>query len=115
MTAAVDVMDGVIAAPLNHRVLFENELVRVVESVIRVGERTLPHTHPHARVMYALSGSSFVRRNPNEAVLEDSRFESGSDGHPRVMWSGPTELHTIENTGDEDLVVIAVEVFGALK
>ncbi len=103
-------MDGVSAAPNHHHVLFENEVVRVIESVIRVGERTPPHAHPHPRVMYALSGSTYVRRDPDGVVMEDSGFESRSDDHPRVMWSGPTQLHTIENTRDEDLVVIAVEV-----
>ena len=108
--ASVDVMDGVTAAPLHHRVLFENGVVRVIESVIRVGERTPPHTHPHPRVMLALSGSTFVRRNPDGVVLEDSRVERGSSDQSSVMWAGPTKLHTIENTGEEDLVVIAVEV-----
>lgn len=108
--ASTDLMDGVTAAPRHHRVLFENELVRVVESVIPVGERTPPHTHPHPRVMYALSGTSFVRRNPDGEVIEESGFSGGADHNSSVMWSGPTELHTIENTGDEDLVVIAVEL-----
>lgn len=60
--------------------------------------------------MYALSGTSFVRRNPGGDVIEESGFSGGADHNASVMWSGPTELHTIENTGDADLVVIAVEV-----
>lgn len=108
--AFFDVMDGVTAAPLHHRVLLENGAVRVIQSVIRVGEFTPPHTHPHPRVMLAVSGSTFVRRNTSGPVIEDSRVERASSDQPSVMWAGPTELHTIENTGDEDLVVIAVEV-----
>lgn len=108
--APVDAMDGVTAAPRHHRVLFENGIVRVVEAVIRVGESTPPHTHPHPRVMLALSGSTFVRRNPDGVVIEDSRVERATSDQSSVMWAGPTQLHTIENTGKDDLVVIALEV-----
>ena len=102
-------LDGVLAAPAHHRVLFENQVVRVIESVIPVGERTPLHTHRHHRVMYAVSGTSFARRDERGAVIESTHLPDGT-AERRVMWAGPTELHTIENTGDEDLVVIAVEV-----
>lgn len=105
-------MDGVSIDPHHHRVLFENEFVRVVESIVRVGETTALHTHLTPRVMYALSGSTYIRRSPDGTVIEDSGFPDGSVEHPKVMWSGPTELHTIENTGSEDLVVIAIEILG---
>lgn len=105
-----DVHDGVVADPAHHHVLFENEFVRVVESVIPVGERTPLHTHPHQRVMLPMSGSSFARRDAQGVVIESTRLPDGSADQPRVMWAGPAELHTIENTGAEDLVVLAVEI-----
>jgi mannose-6-phosphate isomerase-like protein (cupin superfamily) len=104
-----DQLDGVRVAPAHHHVLFENECVRVVESVIAVGERTPLHTHLGHRVMFALSGTSFVRRNEHGAVIESTRIPDGAM-EDRVMWGEPTDQHTIENTGDQDLVVIAVEV-----
>jgi mannose-6-phosphate isomerase-like protein (cupin superfamily) len=108
--ASNDALDGVVAAPKHHRLLFENDRVRVIESRIRVGERTPPHTHLHQRVMYTVSGSSFVRRDEGGRVIEAPLVRDGSTDEPRVMWAGPTDLHTIENTGSDDLVVIAVEV-----
>ena len=104
------VLDGVIAAPAHHRVLFENDLVRVFESTIRVGDRTPPHTHPHQRVMYVVSGSSFTRRDRRGTVIEETRLPSDPADPHYVMWAGPTQLHTIENTGSDDLIVIAVEL-----
>jgi hypothetical protein len=41
-------LDGPIAAPDQHNVLFENDRVRVLETTIRVGEVTPLHTHGHA-------------------------------------------------------------------
>ena len=102
-------LDGVLAAPAHHQVLFENQFVRVIESVIQVGERTPLHTHPHNRVMFVVSGTSFARRDERGAVIESTRLADDT-AERRIMWAGPTELHTIENTGDRDLVVIAVEV-----
>jgi hypothetical protein len=104
-----ETLDGVHADPAHHRLLLENQFVRVIESVIPVGERTPLHTHRHHRVMYAVSGASFARRDERGVVIESARIPDGDLGQ-RVMWAGPTELHTIENTGDQDLVVIAFEV-----
>ena len=106
-------LDGVHADPGHHRVLFENDLVRVVEAVIHAGERTHLHTHPYPRVMYALSGSSFVRRDPSGMVIESSLLSDDAGEEGRVSWAGPTEMHTIENTGEKDLVVLTVEVLRA--
>jgi uncharacterized RmlC-like cupin family protein len=104
-----DEFDGVIVAPAHHRVLFENDVVRVIESTIPAGERTPLHTHLQ-RVIYAVSGSSFIRRNEHGAIIEATRLADGPADTPRVMWAGPTELHTIENTGSDDFTAIAVEV-----
>jgi hypothetical protein len=41
-------LDGPIAAPAQHKVLFENDRVHVLETTIRVGEVTPLHTHGHA-------------------------------------------------------------------
>ena len=106
-------LDGVHVDPGHHRVLFENDLVRVVEAVIHAGERTRLHTHPYPRVMYALSGSSFVRRDTSGVVIESSRLSDDTGEEGRVSWAGPTEMHTIENTGEKDLVVLTVEVLRA--
>ena len=66
-------LDGPIAAPDQHRVLFENDRVRVLETTIRVGEITPLHTHRSPTVMYVVSGSHFVRRDETGATMVDSR------------------------------------------
>ena len=103
-------LDGVVAAPEHHRVLFENDRVRAVETSIPVGGITAVHTHLAPAVQYVISGSHFVRRDPSGEVLMDTRKTDPPFVWPRVMWSESNPAHTLENTGDQDLVVISVEL-----
>jgi mannose-6-phosphate isomerase-like protein (cupin superfamily) len=105
----LDELDGVAAAPDNHKVLFENEEVRVLQTTIMVGEITPLHTHLRPTVLYVLSGSHFIRRDQAGATLLDTR---ANPDHvlQKVMFSASSPRHTIENTGPDDLVVIGVEL-----
>ena len=105
-----DALDGPIAAAGNHRVLFENDRVRVLETIIRNGEKTAIHTHRAPQVMDVVSGSSFVRRDPDGAVMVDTRVLDPPFVMPPVLWSDFTPSHTIENTGPDDFIVIGVEL-----
>ena len=107
----MDELDGVVAAPDHHRVLFENEVVRVIETTIRAGDTTPVHTHLAPTAMYVISGSQFVRRAPDGAVMLDTGAEPAFV-LPRVMFSPGTPAHTLENTGPDDLVVIGVDLLG---
>ena len=103
-------LDGVLAAPDQHRVLFENERVRVLETVVLAGDTTPVHTHLRPTSMYVVSGSHFVRRDENDEVMFDSRRQGPSFEMPSVIWSDGIAGHTIENPGTDDLVVISVEL-----
>ena len=48
-------LDGVIAAPDHHKVIFENDVVRVLETTIRAGDITPLHTHLTPTVVYVIS------------------------------------------------------------
>lgn len=102
-------LDGVTAAPDNHAVLFENSEVRVIETIVRAGDSTPIHTHPKT-VMYVVSGDQFVRRDDAGKVMVDTREQGASFVMPRVIWSNGTPPHVIENPGEEDLIVIGVEL-----
>jgi len=103
-------LDGVVAAPEHHRVLFENDRVRVVETTILVGDVTAVHTHLAPALQYVVSGSHFVRRDPSGQVLLDTRKTEPPFVWPRALWSDGTPAHTLENVGDHELLVISVEL-----
>jgi len=105
-----DDLDGPIAAPGHHRVIFENERVRVLETVIRAGDTAPVHTHRRPTALYVVSGTEFVRRDEHGGVMLDTRESDPPFTMPPVLWSGFTPAHTLENTGEEDLVVIGVEL-----
>ena len=105
----LDELDGAAVAPAHHKVIFENDQVRVLETTIPVGEITPLHTHLAATVMYVLSGSHFIRRDEHGATMVDTRANPDFV-LPKVLFAASTPRHTIENTGDDDLVVIGVEL-----
>ena len=104
-----DELDGVRVAPEHHKVLFENEEVRVLDVTIAAGDITPIHTHLRPSVMYVVSGSHFIRRDENGTVMLDTRANPDFV-LPRVLFADSTPLHTLENTTDQELVVISVEL-----
>lgn len=105
-------LDGPTAAPDHHRVVFENDRVRVVETLIPSGETAPLHTHLSAHVVIVSSGSHFVRRDANGDVLLDTR-ELGPDFTiPMYAWNDGIGPHTLENVGPADIVATAIELKG---
>jgi len=61
-----DVLDALIASPQHHKLLFENEFVRVLDANIPAGEITNLHTHKYPASLYFISWSDFI---PYDACL----------------------------------------------
>ena len=106
-----DELDALIAAPANHHVLLENERVRVLQTVVAVGETTPVHTHRWASVEYVLGPTDFVRRDSEGNVLLDTRA-AGNTGLrlSEALWAAPFAPHSVENVGEAELRVIMVEL-----
>jgi hypothetical protein len=105
-----DKLDALVAAPHHHRLLLENEHVRVLETAIPAGERTTVHTHRWPNVEYIVSAAEFVRRDGGGKVTLDTRAGTGSPKPSTVQWSDPLPPHSLENVGDATLRVIMVEL-----
>ena len=103
-------LDALIAAPQHHKLLFENETVRVLDTNISPGEMTNVHTHQFPASLYVLSWSDFVRYDPEGKVLVDSRTLAKTPGPGSALWSGPLAAHALKNIGATDLRVISVEI-----
>ncbi len=102
-------LDAMIAAPEHHLVLFENERVRVLDTLLPPGQRTEVHAHEWPAALYVLSWSDFIRRAADGALLVDSR--GGPQHAPGAsLWIDPLPAHSVENVGAADLHIIAVEV-----
>jgi len=107
--------DAMTAATQHHKTLLENDSVRVLETRIRPGERTAVHSHPWPAALYVVNFSDFVRYDPDGQVLADSRSMGEKPQPGSALWSPPVPVHFIENVGDSDLLVIAVELKSDLE
>lgn len=103
-------LDALIASPEHHKLLMENDRVRVLETVIKPGEITNLHTHRFPATLYVISWSDFIRYDANGNVMVDSRKLPNAPTPSSVLWTESLEPHTLENTGDRLIHVISVEL-----
>lgn len=87
----------------------ENEHVRVLETLIKPGERTAIHTHQWPAATTFLSSSEVIRRDEDGEILLDTR---GMDlmAPMSTAWTPALGPHTLENVGTNDVHVITVEI-----
>ena len=105
-----DDLDALVAAPAHHKLLFENERVRVLETRVAAGDRTPVHTHRWPAALYILSWSHFLRYDDQDNLIVDSRAVEAFRSPPTVAWTKPLPPHSLQNIGATDLVIVAVEL-----
>ena len=109
-SGAVHQLDAMAAAPDHHSVLLENDQVRILDTRLRPGEHTPVHVHEWPGALYVLSWSDFIRRDADGTVLADSRNLAARPAPGEALWLPPLAPHWVENVGDADLHIIAVEL-----
>jgi hypothetical protein len=105
-----DSLDALKAAPESHRLLFENDAVRVLETTIAPRQTTPVHTHRWPGILYLLSIGHFVRRDANGATLVDTRRGGALPRPGSAIWSDALPPHTLENVDSSGIHVIGVEL-----
>ncbi|HEY5712737.1 MAG TPA: hypothetical protein VIT38_12660 [Allosphingosinicella sp.] len=103
-------LDAMRAAPDHHRVLIENDRVRMLDTRLAPGERTPLHAHPWPAALYVLSWSDFIRYDPDDNILVDSRAMAAPPAVGEALWSAPLPPHYVRNIGETLLHIIAVEM-----
>jgi hypothetical protein len=104
-----DSLDALVAAPVHHKLVLENERVRVLDTHIPAGDVVPVHTHRWPAVYYTISGGDFVRRDGDGNVLFDTRIHPNPTAVPaRFIESLPP--HSVENVGQSEIHLISVEM-----
>ena len=103
-------LDALIAAPQHHKLMFENDLVRVLDTNIPPGEITAVHMHRCPASLVVVSWSDFIRYDPDGNVLLDSREQGLNFDAHSTLWSGPLAPHALRNVGKSDLHIISIEI-----
>ena len=105
-----DSLDAVIAAPRHHKLMFENERVRILEVRIPPGETVPVHTHRWPSAIYVAKQSDFIRRDGEGNLLFDSRAVGPPPKEPLVQWVPPLPPHSVENLGTTEILLISAEL-----
>lgn len=105
-----DELDALAAAPEHHKLLMENDLVRVIDTLIPPGEVTNIHTHKWPASLYIISWSDFIRYDAEGNVMVDSRKLSQAPLPSSAIWTEALKPHALENVGENDIHIISVEI-----
>ena len=96
-------IDPVMVSPKRFRILLDNEHVRVVEYVLRPGERDQWHTHP-PKVSYVVSGGEL------RIHLADGTSFLSHEKEGTAVWMDAVPRHYAENVGTTPVRIVLVEV-----
>lgn len=103
-------LDAMTAAPDHHEILMENDQVRVLDTRLGPGERTAVHTHRWPATLYVMSWSDFLRRDADGNLVVDSRNWDRQPAPGEALWLPPLAPHSVENVGESELRLIAIEL-----
>ena len=105
---AVPAQDPAKAAPATHKVLLENDQVRVLDIHVPARGRALMHTHPSGYVEVAMTDCRMKFTFPGGRTSE-ATLHAGD-----VVWSDPV-THSAENLGASECHVLNVEPKSAAR
>lgn len=84
--------DAAVVASKTHKILFENDKVRVLEVTIQPGETEPLHMHPYKSITIVGSPATLKYFDKDGKVISEVEVHG-------TTWTEPVELHTTENVG----------------
>lgn len=103
-----DSLDALVAAPKHHKLVFENDRVRILDTRIPTGDLVPVHTHRWPAVYYTIVPGEFVRRDGEGNLLLDTRVTPRLPGS--ASWIESLPPHSIENVGEAEIHLISCEL-----
>jgi len=100
MSEPVD--DIVAISPDVHKILFENESIRVLEVSVKPGATVPMHTNPE-NINYIIEGGTLRLLDPAGAVV-DVRLAA------RQVIAAPVGRHAVENIGQTEVRTLCIEL-----
>ncbi|HBY69920.1 MAG: hypothetical protein CMC07_09390 [Flavobacteriaceae bacterium] len=104
-------LDAVLAAPKNHKIILENEKVRVLEVTLKPSEIEPLHHHRWPSVLYIQEAGDFTDADANGNIIFDSRKLPEPLTFPLTMYKEPEAPHSVVNLSDtKSIKLIRVEL-----
>jgi hypothetical protein len=97
-------LDATVAAPGHHKVLFENEEVRVLEVTVAPGAREPLHVHRYPAVLYLESSPHLVEH------LQDGSSRDLAGRAAGAKWLPIGQGHAMENVDSFPLRALRIEL-----
>jgi hypothetical protein len=103
-------LDAVEAAPKNHRVLLENDRVRVLDVTVAPGEREAVHAHCWPSVMYVMYEGVDRNYDAEGRLIGEQKVAPPRAQFPQVFWLENTPPHAVENLDSEPIHLVRFEL-----
>jgi hypothetical protein len=95
-------LEALVAAPANHRVLLEDDAVRVLEVTVAPGERENLHYHRLPSIMVVLARPNYRNFDANGDEIPPSGGTPADPRLPRALRLPPQRPHAIEVAADAE-------------
>ena len=105
-----DKLDAVAAAPGNHKVILENDRIRVLSVTVAPGENEPLHMHRMPSVLYIIAEDDIQDFDADGKLLYDTRAQTSPPKTPYAEWMPPQAPHRIVNRSKNPLRLIRVEL-----
>jgi quercetin dioxygenase-like cupin family protein len=94
--------DIVVIAPQQHKVLFENDRIRMLKVSVKPGDKVAMHRNPE-NVNYILKAGT-LRLISADGTVQDVELTEGQ------AIPAPVGSHAVENIGDTEVQTIGIEL-----
>ena len=102
-------MDAVVAAPKNHKVLYEDDRIRILDVTVLPSEKENVHDHPWPSVLI-IDYPRKIRDTYSDGTVVERDSPSPQTPIPIVERMAPQPPHSVENLDTETMHLYRVEL-----
>jgi beta-alanine degradation protein BauB len=96
-------IDDIVAiAPQQHKVIFENDQIRILKVTVKPGDKVGMHRNPE-NINYILKSGTLRLTSPDGSV-QDVELTEGQ------VIPAPVSSHAVENIGDAEVQTLSIEL-----
>jgi hypothetical protein len=103
-------LDAPTAAPANHRVVFENDRVRVLDVTVGVGSREALHAHCWPSVLYISFRGKLREWGADGKLIREVKETPPPTAFPLTQWLEASPPHSIENLDTKPIRLLRIEL-----
>ena len=105
-----DKLEAVNAAPGNHKIILENDRIRVLSVTVAPGENEPLHMHRMPSVLYIIAEDDIQDFDADGKLLYDTRSQASPPKTPYAEWMPPQAPHRVVNRSKNPLRLIRIEL-----